>query len=54
MLSSIFNAFVKESPISIMMRGLMEVVFRPQRLDEIFESHSKLQYTRELLFSRLW
>jgi len=53
MLSSIFNAFVKESPISIMMRGLMEVVFRPQRLDEIFESHSKLQYTRELLFSSL-
>jgi hypothetical protein len=53
MLSSIFDAFVKESPISIMMRGLMEVVFRPQRLDEIFESHSKLQYTRELLFSSL-
>lgn len=53
MLSRIFDAFVKESPISIMMRGLMEVIFRPQRLDEIFESHSKLQYTRELLFSTL-
>jgi Transposase DDE domain len=53
MLSKIFDAFVKESPISIMMRGLMEVVFRPQRLDAIFESHSKLQYTRELLFSTL-
>jgi hypothetical protein len=53
MLSSIFDAFVKESPISMMMRGLMEVMFRPQRLDEIFESHSKLQYTRELLFSGL-
>jgi len=53
MLSSIFDAFVKESPISIMMRGLMESVFRPQRLEEIFESHSKLQYTRELLFSSL-
>ncbi|MCY7393508.1 MAG: hypothetical protein LH647_19045 [Leptolyngbyaceae cyanobacterium CAN_BIN12] len=53
MLSSIFDAFVKESPISIMMRGLMESVFRPQRLEEIFESHSKLQYTRKLLFSSL-
>jgi Transposase DDE domain len=53
MLSNIFDAFVQESPISIMMRGLMEVVFRPQRLDEIFERHSKLQYTRELLFSSL-
>jgi len=36
-----------------MMRGLMESVFRPQRLEEIFESHSRLQYTRELLFSSL-
>ena len=53
MLSSIFDAFVQASPISIMMRGLMEAVFRPQRLDEIFESHSKRQYTRELLFSSL-
>jgi len=53
MLSSIFDAFIKESPISIMMRGLMESVFRPQRLDEIFESQSKRQYTRELLFSSL-
>jgi IS4 transposase len=53
MLSSVFDAFVQESPVSVMMRGLMEVVFRPQRLDEIFESHAKRQYTRELLFSSL-
>jgi hypothetical protein len=53
MLSSIFDAFVKASPISVMMRGVMEFVFRPERLDEIFESHAKLQSTRELLFSSL-
>jgi hypothetical protein len=53
MLSSIFESFVKQSPISIMMRGLMEAVLCPQRLDAIFESYSKLQYTRELLFSSL-
>jgi len=53
MLSSIFDAFVKASPISVMMRGVMEFVFRPERLDEIFESHAQLQYTRELLFSSL-
>lgn len=53
MLSSIFDAFVKESPVSVMMRGLMEYVFRPQRINEIFESYSKAQYTRELLFSSL-
>lgn len=53
MLSSIFDSFVKESPVSVMMRGMMEYVFRPQRLNEIFESHAKVQYTRELLFSSL-
>ena len=53
MLDSIFEAFVKASPISVMMRGVMEYIFRPQRLDEIFESHAKLQYSRELLFSSL-
>lgn len=51
MLSSIFDAFVKESPVSVMMRGLMEAILSPRRLDEIFESHAKVQYQRELLFS---
>jgi hypothetical protein len=40
MLSSIFDAFVKASPISVMTLGVMEFVFRPQRLDEIFESYA--------------
>ena len=53
MLASVFDAFVEQSPISVMMRGMMERVFRPQRLDEIFEAHAKQQYTRELLFSTL-
>jgi hypothetical protein len=53
MLSSIFDRFAKESPISVMFRGLMESVSRPQRLDEIFAQHSKVQYERELLFSSL-
>jgi IS4 transposase len=51
MLAPIFDAFIKESPISVMMRGLMEQVFRPERMDELFERHAQVQYTRELLFS---
>ena len=43
MLSSIFDAFAEESPISIMMRGLMERVFSCELLDAIFAEHSKLQ-----------
>ena len=30
MLSSIFAAFVKAGPISVMMRGVMEYIFRSQ------------------------
>lgn len=51
MLAPIFDAFVQESPISVMMRGVMEHVFRPARLDELFERQANVQYTRELLFS---
>lgn len=53
MLGEVFTAFVEESPVSVMMRALMERIFRPERLDEIFETHAKVQYTRELLFSTL-
>jgi hypothetical protein len=53
MLAEVFTAFVEQSPVSVMMRALMERIFRPERLDEIFETHAKVQYTRELLFSTL-
>ena len=36
MLAPIFDAFAQESPVTVMMRGLMEVVFRAERLDAIF------------------
>ena len=51
MLSSIFDQFVKESPITVMARGLMERIFAAQRMDELFASHAKVQYQRDLLFS---
>jgi hypothetical protein len=41
MLAPIFDAFIQESPISVMMRGVMEHVFRPERLDELFAQHAK-------------
>jgi hypothetical protein len=51
MLAAIFDTFVQHSPISVMMRGLMEHIFAGDRLDRLFESHAKVQYQRELLFS---
>lgn len=53
MLDALFDAFVQHSPISVMMRGLMERILQPERLDEIWKRHAKLQYQRELMFSSL-
>ncbi len=36
-----------------MLRGLMESVLTPDKIDPIFEKNATLQYTRELLFSSL-
>ena len=36
-LPAIFENFVKESPVSIMMRGTLERVMSPFNLDQLFE-----------------
>ncbi|MEO0770310.1 MAG: transposase [Cyanobacteria bacterium J06649_4] len=53
MLAAIFDGFIEASPVSVMLRGLLEKVFRAERLDAIFEQQAQAQYTRELLFSDL-
>jgi len=53
MLASILDAFVQQSPVSVMMRGMMEHVFRAERLDTLFQTHAKVQYTQALLFSEV-
>lgn len=46
-----FTDFVAGSPISVMMRGIIEQVFDADRIDELFEREAEVQYTRELRFS---
>ena len=53
MLGVIFERFVKYSPISVMVRGLMERILAPETINRIFEENASSQYTRELLFSSL-
>jgi hypothetical protein len=53
MLDAIFDAFVKHSPISVMMRVLMERILAPSKIDEIFARHAESQYQRELMFSSI-
>ena len=54
MLGKIFDAFVQESPVSVMARGLAERLVDAQTLDGWFEQLDCAQYTRELLFSSLF
>jgi IS4 transposase len=51
MLGEIFDRFVKESPVTVMTRGLLERLLNPGQLDAWFERTAEKQYTRELLFS---
>lgn len=53
MLAAIFDGFIEASPVSVMLRGIMETVFGAERINDIFEQHAQNQYTRELLFSDL-
>ena len=54
MLGKIFERFVKQSPVSVMARGLVERVLGDETLDELFERVADRQYTRELLFSSVF
>ncbi len=51
LLSGPFENFVDASPISVMIRGIIENVFHPDRLNRIFEDNCVEQYTRLLPFS---
>lgn len=54
MLSEIFHPFVKESPVSVMVGGLLARVFSPDEIDRLFEANAQRQYTKDLLFSTLF
>jgi IS4 transposase len=51
MISAIFERFVEMTPITVMVRAIMERIFAPAALDQLFEETAEHQYQRELLFS---
>ncbi|MFM2315158.1 MAG: hypothetical protein RLZZ04_4434 [Cyanobacteriota bacterium] len=53
MIDTIFCQFVNASPITVMVKGIMERIFEPTALNELFERYAVKQYTRELLFSNV-
>jgi hypothetical protein len=53
LLDTIFAPFVKERPICVMARAILERLLDAQRIDALFARTAERQYTRELLFSSL-
>ncbi len=45
-----FEAFVHKSPASAMIRGTLERIFSPENLEQVFQQHAGVQYTRAILF----
>jgi hypothetical protein len=50
-ISAIFERFVEQTPLTVMVRALMERIFAPELLDQLFEETAEQQYQRTLLFS---
>jgi hypothetical protein len=53
MLSQVFENFVNGSPVSVMLRGIMEHALPAPEIDQLFTATAEQQYTRELLFSAI-
>lgn len=43
----------KKAPVPVMLRGILENVLAPQRLNSIFENEAEKQYTRKLTFAMI-
>ena len=50
-LPPVFDAFIEHAPVSVMVRGTLETILDPERINGIFEDHAECQSTRELTFS---
>lgn len=51
LLSGPFQKFVEASPVTVMMRGIIENLFNPERLERLFNETAVTQYTRTLPFA---
>jgi hypothetical protein len=53
MFGEILQKFAEKSPVTVMVRGLLEHLLNADQLDHWFESTRQKQYTRDILFSSL-
>jgi hypothetical protein len=48
---AVLDRFIAQSPVTVMVRGLLEHAFAGADLDALFKATAKHQYTQDLLFS---
>jgi Transposase DDE domain len=53
LLDKVFEPFIKEAPICVMARGVLQRILDPHHIDQLFTQTAQRQYTNELLFSAL-
>jgi hypothetical protein len=47
-----FEKFIDRSPVSVMVRGTLERVFDPEKLERVCTDHAGLPYPRELTLTQ--
>jgi Transposase DDE domain len=52
LLGSKFQAFMDASPVSVMIRGTLERILHPDRLEQAFVDHAVSQYTLKITFAQ--
>jgi hypothetical protein len=53
LLDKVFEPFIKDKPICVMARCVLQRLLNPQHIDQLFARTAQRQYTNELLFSTL-
>ena len=53
MFSEVLQQFIKNSPVAVMVRGLLENLLDADKIDRWFDTVRQTQYTKEILFSSI-
>ena len=53
MISAIFERFVENTAVTVIVRAIMERIFAEEKLEKVFEDNAESQYTKNLLFSNV-
>ena len=54
MFDAVFNRFIEQSPIPVMLNSVLERTLSPEKINQYFEEATEKQYTRGLLFSSIF